>query len=137
MINVVDFSNIKIKPATWQWKEELEMEHKRSGARLPPVPTHVGTEHGEIGGGAPAVVKRNRKKTRKGRSKQKMMINMDGSSAPLAYVSDSDIDSFAETHWTSDDGMSDCSFQDKIKARNHKLAIEILRNLDLWELYRW
>ena len=34
LINVVDFSKIKITPATWQLKEELAMDHIRSDARF-------------------------------------------------------------------------------------------------------
>ena len=98
LINVVGFSKIKLKPATWQWKEEEEMDHARNKITTPKKVQHPETENGEIGQGNPTHVKSKKKKARKTKV-QKTMLGVTSTSLPMEFVSDSDAIGTPDTCW--------------------------------------
>ena len=59
LINVVDFTKIKVKTATWQWKEEEQMDHKRNHHEKSQTML-TAMDQGKSGEGATAPVKRKR-----------------------------------------------------------------------------
>ena len=103
LINITDFSKIKITPSLWKWNGVDPHASNDTGT---PDQAHADnayaesyTENGTIGHGSVTPPKKKRKKTSKAKKKQ---VQITETSAPITVVDTTDDDSSQESCWSSD-----------------------------------